>query len=124
MRFADRGARSQWFRPLQITEHDRPPDITEALLDLASVSAQILAHMARWQGHSAPDAPPPEQVFRELLTETLRPVWERHPPAAIEAARGILFESVEMIEAEILLVEPPGSPRERSRRSRPSRRRS
>jgi hypothetical protein len=74
--------------------------------------------MARWQGQSAADAPPPEQVFRELLTETLRPVLERHAPAAIEAARGILFESVEMIESEILLVEPPGRPQERRRRAR------
>jgi hypothetical protein len=109
--------------PLQITDNDRPPDITEALLGLASVTAQILAHMARWQGQSAPDAPPPEQVFRELLAETLRPVLERHPPAAIEAARGVLFESVEMIESEILLVAPPGPPSERRNRSRSGRRR-
>jgi hypothetical protein len=79
--------------------------------------------MGRWQGQSAPDAPPPEQVFRELLTETLRPVLERHPPAAIEAARGVLFESVEMIESEILLVAPSGPLRERSNRSRSGRRR-
>jgi hypothetical protein len=79
--------------------------------------------MGRWQGQSAPDAPPPEQVFRELLTETLRPVLERHPPAAIEAARGVLFESVEMIESEILLVAPSGPLRERSNRSRSAGRR-
>jgi hypothetical protein len=79
--------------------------------------------MGRWQGQSARDAPPPEQVFRELLTETLRPVLERHPPAAIEAARGVLFESVEMIESEILLVAPPGPPSERRNRSRSDRRR-
>jgi hypothetical protein len=112
------GAWSSRFRPLHNTDRDRPPDITEALLDLASLSAQILAHMARWQVRSAPDAPPPEQVFRELLTGTLRPVLERHTPAAVEAARGILFESVEMIESEILLFEPPRGPRKRNRHAR------
>jgi hypothetical protein len=30
--------------------------------------------MTRWQAQSAPDAAAPEQVFRELLTGTLRPV--------------------------------------------------
>jgi hypothetical protein len=67
--------------------------------------------MARWQGQSAPAAPPPEQVFRELLTETLRPVLKRRPPADIEAARRVLVDAVEKIEAEILLVEPPRQPR-------------
>jgi hypothetical protein len=103
-------------------ERDRPPDLTETLLDLTGLSAQILAHMARWQGHSAPDAPPPEQVFRDLLGETLRPVLERHPPAAVEAVRRILVEAVETIEAEILLVEPSPHPREQTRRSRMARR--
>lgn len=103
-------------------EQDRLPALTGALLDLASISAQILAHMARWQGQSAPDAPPPEQVFRELLTETLRPVLGRHPPAAVEAAQRIVVEAVETIEAEILLVEPSGRSREQRLRSRPPRR--
>jgi hypothetical protein len=99
-------------------EQDQLPDLTEVLLDLASLSTQILAHMARWQGQTAPDAPPPEQAFRELLTETLRPVLGRHPPAAAEAAQRILVEAVETIEAEILLVEPPGRSREQRLRSR------
>lgn len=103
-------------------EQDRLPALTGALLDLASISAQILAHMARWQGQSAPDAPPPEQVFRELLAETLRPVLGRHPPAAVEAAQRIVVEAVETIEAEILLVEPSGRSREQRLRSRPPRR--
>jgi hypothetical protein len=102
-------------------EQDRLPDLTEVLLDLASVSAQILAHMARWQGQSAPDAPP-EQVFRDLLTETLRPVLGRHPPAAVEAAQRIVVEEVEAIEAEILLVEPSGPSRRQRLRSRTPRR--
>ena len=93
-------------------EHDRPPDLTEVVLDLASLAAQILAHMARWQGQSTPDAAPPEQVFRELLTETLRPVLERQSRADIEAARRIVVEAVETIEGEILLVEPSGRSRE------------
>ena len=88
-------------------------DLTQALLDLASVAAQILGHMARWQGHSAPDAPPPQEVFRTLLAATLRPLLERHPPETIEAARAILVEAVDLIEAEILLVEPPHGPRGR-----------
>ena len=103
-------------------EQDRVPDLTEVVLGLASLSARILAHMARWQGHSARDAPPPEQVFRDLLTETLRPVLDGHPPAAIRAAQRILAEAVETIEAEILLVEPPGGPREQRLRSRAPRR--
>lgn len=105
-----------------VMEQDRLPALTEAVLDLASLSAQILAHMARWEGHSAPDAPPPEQVFRDLLTETLRPVLDRNPPAAGRAVQRILVEAVKTIEAEILLVEPPGSPREQRPRSRTQRR--
>jgi hypothetical protein len=104
-------------------EHDRLPDLTEALLDLAGLAAQILAHMARWQGQSAPDAAPPEQVFRELITETLCPVLERHPPAAIQAATRVLVEAVTTIEAEVLLVEPAPSHRGPERRTRPRRRR-
>jgi hypothetical protein len=117
-----RGGEIKAFEALHVMEQDRLPDLTEVVLDLASVSAQILAHMARWQGHSAPDAPPPEQVFRDLLTQTLRPVLDGHPPAAIRAARRILVESVETIEAEILLVEPSGRPREQRLRSRTPRR--
>jgi hypothetical protein len=94
-----------------IMEREPPTALTEALLDLADVAAQILAHMARWQGHSAPDAPPPGDVFRTLLSETLRPLLERRAPEAIEAAKEVLIEAVELIEAEILLVEPPHGPR-------------
>jgi hypothetical protein len=103
-------------------EQDRLPDLAQALLDFASLSAQILTHMARWQGHTAPDAPPREQAFRELLTETLRPVSERHPLEALEAAQRIVAEAVETIEAEILLVEPPGRDREQRLRPRTPRR--
>ena len=117
-----RGGEIKAFEALHFMEQDRLPDLTEVVLDLASLSAQILAHMARWQGQSAPDAPPPEQVFRDLLTETLRPVLDGHPPAAIEAAQRILAKAVETIEAEILLVEPSGGPREQRRRSRTPRR--
>jgi hypothetical protein len=77
------------------------------------VAAQILSHMERRQGHSAPEAPPPEEVFRTVLSATLRPLPERHPPEDIEAAREILVEAVERIEAEILLVEPPHGARGR-----------
>jgi hypothetical protein len=101
---------------------DRPPDLTEALLDLVGLAAQILGHMARWQGQSAPDAPPPEQVFRELLTGTLRPVLERQPPAAIEAATRVLVEAAATIEEEIFLVEPSPGHRESRRRPRSRRR--
>jgi hypothetical protein len=79
--------------------------------------------MARWQAHSAPDAPPPEQVFRELLTGTLRPVLERQPPAAIEAATQVLVEAAATIEDEIFLVEPSPSRREPRRPPRSRRRR-
>jgi hypothetical protein len=103
-------------------EQDRVPELTKALLDLASLSAQILAHMARWQGHTARDAPPPEQAFREMLAETLRPALDRHPPEALETARRVVAEAVECIEAEILLVEPPGRARERELRPRTPRR--
>jgi hypothetical protein len=103
-------------------ERDRPPDLTEAILDLASLSAQMLAHMARWQGRSSPDAPPPEEVFRELVTETLGPMLKSQPPEAIDSAQRVLVKSVETLESEILLVEPSGRPREQRRRSRPARR--
>jgi hypothetical protein len=78
--------------------------------------------MARWQGQTAPDAPPPEQVFRELLTGTLRPVLERQPPAAIEAATRVLVEAASTIEEEIFLVEPSPSHRVPRRRPRSRRR--
>jgi hypothetical protein len=103
-------------------EREPPTDLTEALRDLAGVAAQILGHMARWQGHSAADAPPPEDVFRTLLSATLRPLLERRPPEAIEAAREILVEAVELIEADVLLVEPPHGPRGRRVGLRPPRR--
>jgi hypothetical protein len=78
--------------------------------------------MARWAGRSAPDARPPEQAFRELLAETLRPVLERHPPADIEVAQRILTAAVDRIEAEILLVEPSAGPRAGRGRARSRRR--
>jgi hypothetical protein len=79
--------------------------------------------MTRWQGQTAPDAAPPEQVFRELLTGTLRPVLERRPPAAIDAATQVLVEAAATIEDEIFLVEPSHSRREPRRRPRSRRRR-
>ena len=99
---------------------ERLPDLTRPLLELASLAPQILAHMARSQalGRSAPDAPPPERVFRDLLGETLRPVLERHPPDAVDAARRVLVDAVETIESEILLVEPSSPSHEQRRRSR------
>jgi hypothetical protein len=105
-----------------IMEREPPTDLTEALRDLAGVAAQILGHMARWQGHSAPDAPPPEDVFRTLLSETLGPLLERHAPDTVEAARQILIEAVDLIEAEILLVEPPHGRRDPRVGLRPLRR--
>ena len=102
-------------------EREPPTDLTEALLDLASVAAQIIGHMARWRGHSAPDAPPPEDVFRTLLTATLRPLHEGRPAEAIEGAREILVEAVDLIEGEILLVEPPHGRREQRFGLRPPR---
>jgi hypothetical protein len=78
--------------------------------------------MARWQGQSAPDAPPPERVFRELLTETLRPMLERQSPAAIESATRVLVETAAAIEEEIFLVEASPTHREPSRRPRSRRR--
>jgi hypothetical protein len=90
-------------------QSDRPPDVIDALVDLADVAAQILGHMALYQaqGHSAPDAPPPVQVFRDLLSQTLRPLADRHPTEAIDAAQRVLAEAVELIESELFLVEPP-----------------
>jgi hypothetical protein len=82
------------------------------------VAAQILTHMARSQaqGRSAPDAPPPERVFRDLLTETLRPALARQPAADIEAAKRVMGVALTTIESEIFLVAPPppGKPRRRS----------
>jgi hypothetical protein len=103
-------------------ERGQAPDLVQSLLDLASLSEQILAHMARWQGQSAPDAPPPDQVFRELLGGILRPVMERYPRSAVEPAGEFLAEAVTTIEAEILLVEPPGADHGPRRGSRPPRR--
>jgi hypothetical protein len=78
--------------------------------------------MARWHGQTAPDAPPPERVFRDLLTGTLRPVLERQPPAAVEAATRVLVEAAATIEEEIFLVEPSPNRREPRRRPRSRRR--
>jgi hypothetical protein len=78
--------------------------------------------MAGWQGHSAPDAPPPGDMLRTLLSETLRPLLERRAPEAIEAAREVLVEAVELIAADILLVEPPHGPRGGKVSLRPPRR--
>jgi hypothetical protein len=83
------------------------PALIPNLLQLAEVTARIRAHMTRWRGHSSPEAPPPDVVLHELLTETLAPLLDRHPAAAAKAATAILADAVEMIEAEILLVEPP-----------------
>jgi hypothetical protein len=104
-------------------EHDPRSDLTEALLDLAGLAAQILAHMARWQGQTAPDAAPPEQVFRELLTETLGPVLDDRSPADIDAARRLMVDAVTRIEEEILLVEPSPRHHEAGRRAQLPRRR-
>jgi hypothetical protein len=104
-------------------EQRRADDLTEAILDLASVAAQILTHMARWQGPSDPDAPPPESVFRELVGGVLRPAMEGLPPAALGAATEVLSAAVAAIEAEILLVEPPRGAPGRRRRSGSLRRR-
>jgi hypothetical protein len=86
-------------------ESNRSDDLTEPLLDLADVCAQILAHMARSYVRSAPDAPPPGVVFRQLLGETLSPLVERHPPPTLRATRQLLTEAVATIEAEIFLVD-------------------
>jgi hypothetical protein len=85
----------------------------------------MLAHMARSQeqGWSAPDAPPPEQVFRDLLTETLRPALERQPSADVEAAKRVMRVALATIEAEIFLVEPPPRSSRAGRRSPSPRRR-
>jgi hypothetical protein len=82
-------------------------------------------HMARSQaqGLSAPDAPPPEQVFRDLLTETLRPALERQPAADIEAAKRVVDVALTTIESEIFLVAPSPPSRRPRRRSSPRKRR-
>jgi hypothetical protein len=103
-------------------ERDGLPDLDEALLDLAGVSAQMLMHMARWQDRSSPEAPPPEQVFRELLSTTLAPVLESQPPEAVDVVRRVLVRWVETIESEILLVEPSRPPRAQRRAARFARR--
>lgn len=103
-------------------ERDKAPDLVESLLDLAGLTEQIMAHMARWQGESAPEAPPPDQVFRDLVGGILSPLLEHYPPPAVEAASEFLAEAVTTIEAEILLVEPPRGGRERRRHARLPRR--
>jgi hypothetical protein len=47
---------------------------------------------------------------------------ERYPQSAVEPAGEFLAEAVTTIEAEILLVEPPGADRGPRRGSRPPRR--
>jgi hypothetical protein len=88
------------------------------------VAAQILMHMARSQreGRSAPDAPPPEQVFRDLLSETLLPALERQPAADIEAAKRVMGVALTTIETEIFLVPPPPPAKPRRRSSHRKRR--
>jgi hypothetical protein len=99
-------------------ERQEAPDLVESVLDLATLSEQILAHMARWEGQCAPDVPRPDQVFREVVGGILRPLREHYPPEVLEAAREFLAEAVSTIEAEILLVEPPRGGRERRHRPR------
>jgi hypothetical protein len=103
-------------------ERQQAPDLVESVLDLAGLSEQIMAHMARWGGQSAPDAPPPNQVFRDLVGGILHPLVEHYSPPAVEAASEFLAEALTTIEAEILLVEPPRGGPERRRRPRLPRR--
>jgi hypothetical protein len=63
-------------------ERQQAPDLVESVLDLAGLSEQIMAHMARWGGQSAPDAPPPDQVFRDLVGGILHPLVEHYSPPA------------------------------------------
>lgn len=62
-------------------ERQQAPDLVESVLDLAGLGEQIMAHMARWGGQSAPDAPPPDQVFRDLVGGILHPLVEHYSPS-------------------------------------------
>ena len=79
----------------------------------------ILSHMEAFKasGASAPDAPPPPDVLRALLTEIFEPRLADLDDRELAAATTILSSISHAMEREFLLVPV------RPRRDRPSRRR-
>jgi hypothetical protein len=81
-------------------------DFADALLDATGQLTQIADHMVSYAeaGLSAPDALPPAEVLRNLLTDTLgqaRPAFAR---ADLRRATAILRRTVRTVEGEIYLV--------------------
>jgi hypothetical protein len=79
--------------------------ITE-LIECGGVLSQIVAHMAFCDraGYSAPDAPPPGVVLRELLTGVLKPIVAECPSEQTEATTVLLRDVTRTICDEIMFV--------------------
>lgn len=75
------------------------------LLEVTAQLGQIADHMCAYRdgGLSSPDAPPPAEVLRHLLTETLAPELSRRKPD-VNRATAILRATVETVAREICLV--------------------
>ena len=75
------------------------------LLEATAQLSQIADHMCAYRdaGLSAPDAPPPAEVIRRLLGETLAPELNRRE-ADLRCTTAILETTVQTIEREIYLI--------------------
>jgi hypothetical protein len=87
-----------------------PPDIADyvqALLELSGQLRGIVDHMCAYEsaGYSSPDALPPAEVLRNLLTETLANVATPRE-RDIRCATRMLRTTAKTIEREIFLVSP------------------
>jgi hypothetical protein len=76
----------------------------EELVECGVQLAEILDHMYRYP-HSAPDAPPPPEVLRDLVAKTLAPKLGRRK-RDVHTATALLLETSETISQEIFLVNP------------------
>ncbi|HEX6115944.1 MAG TPA: hypothetical protein VFY99_02520 [Solirubrobacterales bacterium] len=99
-----------------MNESRSTPDIDEladALLEATGQLCHIADHMvsAAEAGLSAPDAPPPSEVLRKLLAETLANARPGFAKVDVRRTAVVLRRTVRTIEREIYLV-PADAPRE------------
>jgi hypothetical protein len=90
-----------------MTEQTTPPEVrryVESLLDCGMQLATILDHMYRFENPD-PDVPPPPEVLRKLLTDTLAPHLAART-TDLKRARRVLDTTAKAIEDEIFLVDP------------------
>jgi hypothetical protein len=82
--------------------------VVETAVNLGCQIATILNHMetSRAAGASAPDAPPPGEVLRTLLHETVTAALSEAREADLLRAAHVVRTVATTIEREILLVDP------------------